>query len=40
MCHFVREPDDSTILEDLLKNSERNLTKSKAEIVYKPAYNL
>ena len=36
MCHFVREADDG----ELLKNSERNPAKSKAEIVYKPAYDL
>ena len=40
MCHFVREADDSCILDELLKNSKRNLEKSKAEIAYKPAYNL
>ena len=40
MCHFVREVDDSGILEELLKYSERNLAKSKTEIVYKPANNL
>ena len=40
MCHFVREADDSGIFEELLKNSERNLAKSKPEKVYKPAYNL
>ena len=36
----VREADDSGIVEDLLKNSERNPSKSKTEIVYKPAYDL
>ena len=40
MFHFVREADDSGILEELLKNSERNQAKSKAEIADKPAYNL
>ena len=40
MCHFVREADDSGIFDELVKNSERNLAKSKAEIVCKPAYNL
>ena len=40
MCHFVREAGGRGILEDLLKNSERNLTKLKAEMVYKPAYDL
>ena len=40
MCHFVRETDDSSILEDFLKNSERNPAKSKADTVYKPADNL
>ena len=38
MFHFVREADDSDILEELLNNSESNPTKSKAETVYKPAY--
>ena len=32
MCYFVREGDDSGILKQLLKNSEVNLAKSKAEI--------
>jgi hypothetical protein len=36
---FVREADGSGILEELLKNSERNLAKSKVEIVSKPDYN-
>jgi hypothetical protein len=40
MCHFVREGDDSGVLEELLKNSERNPAKSKGQIVYKWAYNL
>ena len=40
MCHFVREADGSGILEELLKNSEKNPAKSKAEIAYKLAYNL
>ena len=40
MCHFVREADDSSILEELLKNSERNPAKSKAKIFYKTAYDL
>ena len=40
MCHFAREADGKGILEDLLKNSKRNLTKSQAEMVYKPACNL
>ena len=40
MFHFVREADDSAILEELLNNSESNPAKSKAETVYKPAYNL
>ena len=40
MWHFVRESDDSGIFEELLKNSERNPAKSKAEIVHKLAYNL
>jgi hypothetical protein len=35
-----READDTSILEALPKNSERNPTKSKAEIVYNNAYNL
>ena len=39
MCHFVREADDSGIFEEFLKNSERNLAKSKPEIAYEPAYN-
>ena len=38
MCHFVKEADDIGILEELLKNSERNPAKSKDEIVYKPTY--
>ena len=40
MSHFFREADDSGIFEELLKNSERNTTRSKAGIVYKPADNL
>ena len=40
MCRFVRETDDSGILEILHMNSERNPAKSKAEIVYKPTYKL
>jgi hypothetical protein len=38
--HFFREADHSGILEELLKNSERNPAKSNAEIDYKPAHNL
>ena len=34
------QADDSGILEELLKNSERNQAKSKAGIVDKPAYSL
>ena len=40
MCHFVREADDSGILEAQRKNSERNPAKSKAKIVHKPDYDL
>ena len=36
MCHFVREADDSGILEALRKNSERNPAKSKGETVQGP----
>jgi hypothetical protein len=32
---FCREANESVILKELLNNSERNPTKSKAEIVYK-----
>ena len=39
MRHFVRETNDSSILEDFFKNFERNPAKSKADIVYKPADN-
>ena len=39
MCHFVREAHNNGILGELRKNFERNPAKSKAEIVYKPAYN-
>ena len=39
MFHFVREADDSDSLEELLNNSESNPAKSKADTVYKPAYN-
>ena len=39
MCHFVRDGDDSGILEELLKNSKINQAKSKVEIV-SPTYNL
>jgi hypothetical protein len=31
--HFVREADDSGILEELLKNSEKNLAKSEADFI-------
>jgi hypothetical protein len=40
MSHFVREADDSGILEELIKYSESNPAKSKAEVFCKPAYNL
>ena len=40
MCHFVKKADDIGIFEKLLKNSERNPAKSKAEIVYKQTYKL
>ena len=36
----IKEADDSGILGALLKNSSGNLAKSKADIFYKPAYNL
>jgi Tfp pilus assembly protein PilP len=40
MCPFVRVADDISILEELLKNSEKIWKNKKAEIAYKPVYNL
>ena len=39
ICHFVRETDDSSTLEDILENCKRNPAKWKADVAYKPADN-